>query len=149
MIIREYSPLDLNQIVRLEKRAFQVGPYSRSMLKRMFSVKASFSLVADDEGKVVGYVTAIPIGEMTADIESIAVDPDYQGKGVGGMLLNAVEVEIRKRGYMRSILEVRDKNFESIGFYRKHGYIEIEHLDTYYHEFYRGSRGAYRMEKIL
>lgn len=149
LIVRRYMPSDLPQIVELEKRAFPVGPYSKAMLKRMFSVEISFSFVAEANGKVLGYVTAIPIGESIADVESIAVDPGNWGKGIGGKLLDTVEEEMRKRGFVLSILEVRDKNFESMEFYRKHGYVVKEHMETYYHELYRGSRGAYRMEKIL
>lgn len=147
--IREVSPSDLDQIVEIEKRAFSVGPYSRAMLKRMFRMRRSFNYVAEDSGKIAGYVSAIPIDETTGDVESIAVDPAYQGRGIGGMLLDHIEAEMKKRGLKRSILEVRDMNFESIGFYRKHGYVEIEHMVTYYHEYFRGSKGAFRMEKAL
>lgn len=149
MIIREYLPSDLNQIVELERRAFVVGPYSKSDLKRMFKVKSSFSFVAEDEGKVLGYVAVIPMGDAAADVESIAVDPDHWGKGVGGGLLSAAEKEMKQRGFSISILEVRDRNIEAIQFYKKHGYVVKERMETYYTEVYRGSRGALRMKKIL
>lgn len=149
MIIRELVIGDLEQIVTLEKRAFSVGPYSKGMLKRMFLMERSFSFVADDEGTVLGYVSAIPLDDENADVESIAVDPDSQGKGVGGMLLDAIEDGMRERGFIRSILEVRDMNFESVRFYKKHGYEEVKHMKTYYREYFRGSRGAYRMAKKL
>lgn len=149
MNIREYQDSDLDQLVKLEKRAFTVGPYSRSMLRRVFRMKDSFNLVAEEDGDIVGYVSAIPIDGETADVESIAVDPDYQGKGVGGKLLVLIEEEMKSRGFRRSILEVRDRNFESIRFYKKHGYEEIGHMETYYSEYFRGSRGAFRMAKLL
>lgn len=119
------------------------------MLRRMFNGKNSFSFVADEGGKILGYVSAIPIGEKAADVESIAVDPAFSGRGIGGLLLETVEDEMKKRGFASSILEVRDKNFESIEFYRKHGYVEIEYIENYYREIYRGSKGAFRMLKPL
>lgn len=140
---------DLDQIVELEKRAFSVGPYSKRMLRRMFQTQGSINFVVEEGGAILGYVSAMPIDESTGDVESIAVDPIHQGKGIGSILLEQIENEMRKRGMKRSILEVRDRNYESIKFYRKHGYVQIYYMKTYYHEFYRGSKGAYRMEKHL
>lgn len=149
LIIKAATLDDLDQLVLIEKRAFEVGPYSRGMLKRMLGTRGSFHFVAADNDVVIGYASAIPIDEATADVESIAVDPAQQGKGIGGMLLGKIEDEMRARGFRFSLLEVRDMNAESISFYRKHGYEEVQHINTYYHEEYRGSRGAYRMRKIL
>ena len=149
MLIRSYRESDLDDIVELEKRAFTVGPYTRRMLKRLFRVRNSFNFVAEIDGNVAGYIMALPLGMNSADIESIAVDPEYQGRGIGGILMDRIEDEMRNRSIGLSILEVRDRNYESIEFYRKHGYREFEHLPEYYHEEFRGSRGAYRMIKRL
>lgn len=149
MNIRNIELSDLDQLVIIEKSAFSVGPYTRNMLKRMILTERSFGFVAVEGDRIAGYVAAIPLDGSSADVESIAVHPDFQGKGVGGLLLDAAEEEMKKRGYVRSILEVRDMNFESIGFYKKHGYEEVRHMKSYYHEYYRGSRGAFRMSKDL
>lgn len=146
---RSYSPDDLDSIVVLERRAFTIGPYSRRMLQRLFKMKGSFNLVVEDGGRVIGYVAAIPLGEGSADIESLAVDPDYHRMGIGTVLMEKIEEVLTENGISMSILEVRDKNIEAIEFYRKLGYETIDHLPTYYQEIYRGSRGAYRMGKIL
>ena len=139
----------LDGIVLLEQRAFPVGPYTRRMLEHVFRNPQAFSLVAVDDESVAGYVVALPLGDQSADIESIAVDPDYQGKGTGGLLLDAIEREMSSRGFVNSVLEVRDRNIQAINFYRKHGYEITEHMPKYYHELYEGSRGAYRMIKDL
>ena len=149
MLVRNYKESDLDDIAQLEKKAFEVGPYSRHILKKLFRVRSSFNFVVEIDGKVVGYVLALPLDAESADIESIAVDPGHQGKGIGGILISRIEQEMLRRGHSVSILEVRDRNTESIGFYKKHGYSEIEHMPTYYHEEFRGSRGAYRMLKRL
>ncbi len=149
MEIRPYQPADLDSIVQLELRAFPVGPYSRRMLSSIFKNTLSFTFVADEGGKILGYASALPLDAESADVESIAVDPDYQGKGIGGILLDAIEGEMIRRGYTRSVLEVRDKNEAAIVFYKRHGYDIISHLPRYYHELFGGSRGAYRMSKLL
>lgn len=149
LILREYRSGDLEDIAVLEKRAFTVGPYSRSMLRRLFGTRESFSFVAEEEGRIIGYVSALPLDEFTADVESIAVDPGWQGRGIGGILLEKIEEEMLSRGFTRSILEVRDRNDPTIEFYKKRGYMTVQHMQTYYREYFKGSRGAFRMVKVL
>ncbi len=149
LIFRSFEPEDLESLARLEERAFPIGPYTKVMLSRIFKMKGSFSIVAEDRGKVVAYVIALPLDESSADIESIAVDPECQKTGLGSILIRRIEGMMVERGYTVSILEVRDKNEEAINFYRKHGYEIIAHMPKYYHEIFRGTRGAYRMKKFL
>jgi ribosomal-protein-alanine N-acetyltransferase len=147
--IRSFVDDDLSSIEELEHKAFEVGPYSRRMLKRIFSKKGSFNVVAEEDGKIVGYAVAMPLDLFSADIESIAVDPDFHGRGIGTVIIREIEDEMVKRGYLHSILEVRDRNVEAIGFYKKNGYTVLEYLPTYYTEDFRGSKGAIRMHKFM
>lgn len=149
MEIRSYLSTDLDSIAALELRAFPVGPYTRRMLASVFRNTQSFAFVAIEDGKIVAYAAVLPLDSESADIESIAVDPDYQNRGIGGILLERIEAEMVSRGYRRSILEVRDRNEAAILFYKRHGYEIIEHMPRYYHEIFGGSRGAYRMSKSL
>ena len=149
MIFREYQPVDIDAIAELEKRAFTVGPYTKPMLKRIFEKQNSFNVVAEDEGRIAGYVIAIPLDETSADVESIAVDPDYQRTGLGSHLLTRIEGQMKGRGFEKSVLEVRDRNTEAISFYSKHNYIVISYMPRYYKENFRGTRGAFRMVKNL
>ena len=149
MIFRQFEPGDLDSIVDLEKRAFPVGPYTRPMLRKIFSTRGSFNIVAVEGSKVLGYVIALPLDDKSADVESIAVDPDLQRGGLGTTLLRLIEDVMREHSFQYSVLEVRDRNEEAMNFYRKHGYVAVTHLPTYYTEVFRGSRGAYRMVKKL
>ena len=147
LIYRNFVPDDLEAVAELEKSAFPVGPYTKAMLKRIFRMRESFNIIAEEGGKIVGYIIAIPLDGESADIESIAVHPDFQRTGLGTKLMAMMEKEILKRGFSATILEVRDMNTEAISFYKKHGYTIISHMPTYYKEYFRGSRGAYRMIK--
>lgn len=119
------------------------------MLKRIFNKKGSFNVIAEEEGKIVGYAVAMPLDQFSADIESIAVDPDFHGMGIGTAIIGGIEGEMVKRGYLHSILEVRDRNHEAIGFYKKNGYTVLDYLPAYYTEYFRGSKGAIRMHKFM
>jgi len=147
--IRNFVDDDLPAIVGLEARAFEVGPYSRRMLKRIFKMKGSFNIIAEEDNKILGYAVAMPLDLFSADIESIAVNPAYHGRGIGTVLIKEIEAEMVRRGYLHSILEVRDRNEEAIGFYKKNGYTNLEYLPEYYGEAFRGSRGAIRMHKFM
>ena len=149
MIIRSYKDSDLEGIVRVERESFPVGPYTRRMLKRVLELPQCFSFVAEENSEIVGYVAAIPLGGEAADVESIAVIPSFQKKGVGATLLDRIEEAMRERGFHQSILEVREKNESALAFYRNHGYQVTSHMPRYYREVYEGSRGAYRMSKNL
>lgn len=149
MELRNFLSDDLDDIVTLERHAFQVGAYTKSMLSNIFSTRGSFNVLMLENGKVVAYIIALPLDKDSADVESIAVDPDYQEKGLGTILMEKIEEMMLERGYRTSVLEVRDLNDKAISFYRNRGYSITKHMATYYHEFYKGSKGAYRMEKNL
>ena len=149
LIFRSYQPGDLDGLAELEKRAFPVGPYTRAMLRRIFHMKDSFSIIAEEDGRISGYAIALPLDGTTAAVESIAVDPDFQRTGLGSALMERIEEQMKQREFKVSILEVRDENREAIGFYIKHGYKIISHMPSYYHEVFRGSKGAFRMRKQL
>lgn len=149
MIFREYRKEDLDQLTELEKRAFLVGPYNRTMLRRVFNRADATTIIAEEENRIAGYVVSIPLDSESSDVESIAVDPDFQRTGLGSELMVKIEDRMRKSGFKYSILEVRDRNSEAIAFYEKHGYEIISHLPSYYTEIFRDSKGAYRMRKHL
>ena len=47
-------------------------------------------VIAEDDGAMVGCGQIKPHGDGTKELASIAVEPDYQGKGVGTMVMNAL-----------------------------------------------------------
>ena len=72
-------------------------------------------------------------------IDTIAVDPDHQGTGVGKALLQFAEQEAIRRGYGSIYLCTNVKMTENQTFYPRIGYIEYERkLDGGYDRiFYR------------
>jgi ribosomal-protein-alanine N-acetyltransferase len=149
MLTRMIKFNDINSLEELEKRAFIVGPYSKEMLQYALSEAGDLAYLIEDSGKIAAYIMASPIHADTIDIESVAVDPDYRGKGLATLLMNKVENVSRVRNFKKIILEVREHNKEAIGLYTKLGFSRSEFLKDYYEEYHEGSRSAYRMEKLL
>lgn len=149
VLLRNFQVTDLDEISLLEERAFPEAPYEKELLAKVFTSERSINEIAVVENRIAGYVVALVMNDKAADIESIAVDPDLSGMGIGSTLLETIEEKLWIIGIRRIVLEVRDTKTEAIEFYKKHGYKVMEHLKNYYTERYRGSRNAYRMFKIL
>lgn len=149
LILRTFKKDDLSEIKRLENQAFKIGPYSKRMLKRIFTAPRSFNIIAEEEKSIVGYAVVLPLGDGSFDLESIAVDPNSQSKGIGKMLIREMERQMLARGGKVSVLEVRDINDKAIKFYQSNGYEITEHMEKYYKLKEKESRGAYRMVKKL
>lgn len=148
VLLRNFQITDMDELVELEMKVFPEGPYDYDLLHNVFTQKGSVNEIAMQDGKIVGYIVALPLDENVADIESIAVDPDHAREGIGTVLLRSIERKCMALGTKRFILEVREKNEEAIQFYEKLGYKKMEFVKNYYIERYRGSRGAFRMVKV-
>ncbi len=149
MNIRKMRRGDVSKIEELEKEAFTVGPYDYKMLLLSYKMSKGMSIVVEEGDRIIGYGIAIPVDCKDADIESIGIHPQFQGKGIGKLIMQHLEDMMRKKGFEKSILEVREKNIPAIRLYKKMGYETTEFLENYYEEFFEGSRNAFRMIKYL
>ena len=88
-------------------------------------------LVAVDDGAVRGYagLAALP---PDADVQTIAVAPGAQRRGIGDRLLSALLEEASRRGAHRVHLEVEADNAAALGLYRRHGFDQISRRRSYY-----------------
>ncbi len=77
-------------------------------------------LVALDEREsVVGCVAFHPQGPHHGRLLQMAVEPSWQGRGVGRALVEALEAEVGQRGFRRVVLHARE---HAVGFYERLGY---------------------------
>ena len=83
------------------------------------------TFAALDKGKPVGMVRLLGDGGMSFYIKDFAVVPTYQGKGVGTLLIQALEQYIRNRiqpGWAVSLELI--STIEALSFYKKMGFEE-------------------------
>lgn len=59
-------------------------------------------------------------------VEELAVHPDYQGRGVGGFMLDQVEHLARVRGCTHLVLEVAENNESALHFYRTRSFYKLD-----------------------
>lgn len=87
--------------------------------ERYVAEDACLHLVAVAAGSVVGCVVFHPQSPTGGRLLQMAVDPTWQGRGVGRRLVEELEREVARRGFRRVLLHARQG---AIGFYERLGY---------------------------
>jgi predicted N-acetyltransferase YhbS len=119
---------DIDSLARLSD---QLGyPYPKSkMLERVREVLESDEgrlLVAESDGRVVGWIHVIRYGSIHSDpsaaIVGLIVDEAYRSRGIGKKLIRAAERWGRARGIERFIVRSNEKRPNTVSFYTANGY---------------------------
>jgi|YelNatPaOPRAMG01_1025707.scaffolds.fasta_scaffold04462_2 ribosomal-protein-alanine N-acetyltransferase len=148
--VRRGSVSDIEAVESIEQRAFGVHAYSRAEISDMLSRENSVTFICEILGKAVGYSSIFfSRNGKVAHVESIAVDPAYQGGGMGNMLMDAMESEAVSQGCRKIVLETFERNEKALNMYKKRDYIVTALVKDYYTIPYEGSRNALRLEKYI
>jgi [ribosomal protein S18]-alanine N-acetyltransferase len=147
--IRLAAREDLETLFALDQVCFRPGiAYSKPELKYFLFGPASTSLVAEDEGAIVGFAIIEHVLERNrriGHVVTIDVAPAQRRHGVGRMLMDALLEACRKAKVFLVRLEVAVDNDGAIAFYKLLGFTETGRIRG----FYLGKLDALRMEKIL
>lgn len=143
-MIRQATLQDLDSLVEIENASFDVDRLSRRSFRYLLTKANAATLVYEDKGVVLGYVTILfHDGTSLARVYSFA--SRLQGKGVGSALLKAVEMVALERDCISLRLEVRMDNESAIKLYEKLGYKRFGIKPDYYEDHMQ----ALRYEKRL
>lgn len=126
-------PEDLPGVLTIEKLCFS-NPWSRDTFLGEIQNKAiSFPLVAIhlEDRKIIGYIIFWLIGGE-AQINNVAIHPDYQGKGYGELAMRYVLDRLRENKAHLVTLEVRTSNHPAVSLYRKLGFDIMGRRQDYY-----------------
>lgn len=128
--IRRAGAEDLNSILKIERQSFPT-PWDGGMYMVEFMRKDSEFLVAEKDGKAVGYVCAWKIADE-GHVLKIAVGMAERNRGIGKALMDTVNEILKQRGAHEMLLEVRDGNEAGLKFYRALGFEKIGIRKKYY-----------------
>lgn len=131
MIIREMKRSDILAIAELEKICFS-DPWSENSIASELDNPLSFWLVAEDNGKIAGYVGSQAVLDA-ADMMNLAVSPDYRQQGIGYALVNGLMQHLQQNNVIALLLEVRVSNTPAISLYEKLGFVQVGRRPKYYH----------------
>lgn len=118
------------QITALEKQCFS-DPWSENSVRSELSNPLSDWLVAEEDGKLIGYVGSQSV-PPEADVMNLAVAPEWRKKGVGRALMTALIAQLHSRGITALFLEVRISNLPAQNLYRCLGFMEVGRRPKYY-----------------
>jgi N-acetylglutamate synthase-like GNAT family acetyltransferase len=121
VIVREYEPRDepacralFDELVEVHRALYPDG-----------NIRADFQLeerilVADDEGRVVGYV-GLRRHPKSVELEPVVVAQDQRGRGVGRALVQRAVDEARVEGVRRVYVSPTGRNRDAIAFFHSVG----------------------------
>ena len=146
LMIRPARLHDLEALVAIENRSFDVDRFSRRSFRYLLTKANAETLVYEEEGRVLAYVMLLfNTGTSLSRLYSLAVDPSLRGRGIGKALITAAEDSAIAHDCIYLRLEVRRDNAAAICLYEKLGYKPIGHLPDYYEDHME----ALRYEKLL
>ena len=93
--------------------------------------------IVDDQDQAIGYICygPTPMTQGTFDLYWIAVDPDFQERGVGSKLLSFLEEVVKAEGGRLILADTSTiPHYEKTQkFYLKNGFQEVARVLDYYH----------------
>lgn len=147
MIIRPAGIEDLSGISHIETSCFEAERYPREMLEEILTQEGFYTLVAEEEGAVLGAITVHWTGEKrkAAHMVSLAVLPEFRNRGIASALLREAEDAARELGAKDMVLEVRVTNVPAMNLYLHRGYA----LGGVIRNYYGPGKNAYFMLRTL
>lgn len=130
--IRQFEKSDFDTLWRIDQACFDPQlAYSRPELAFYLRRPGSFTLVAETETGIIGFVVA-ETRRKTGHIITIDVVKEARRTGVGSALLQAAEEELHRAGAAAVALETPVNNAAAIHFYKKEGYFVEKTVAGYY-----------------
>jgi len=105
VVVRNLEPADLDRVVRIDELVTgsrRRGYFEKKVEEALSGIRISLGAELDDH--VVGFLLArlyygeFGLPEPKAIIDTVGVDPDYGGRGVGRALFDQLETNLRGIG---------------------------------------------------
>jgi [ribosomal protein S18]-alanine N-acetyltransferase len=139
--VRPFERRDLERVLAIERASFAKDAWTAELFLEYWRACPELFLIARDRHRIAGY----SITRTTwrgAELESIAVDPLYRGRGVAQALLHAT---ISRLGGGSMRLMVSTANEPALRFYERFGFTRVRKVARYY----GAGRDAWRMRLKL
>jgi [ribosomal protein S18]-alanine N-acetyltransferase len=132
--LRTMAADDVVRVSELEDALFPVDAWPlQAFHDELSQPETRRYIVAEADGRIVGYAGLMCV-QPIADVQTIAVAPEYEGRGIGTAMLTELIAEARRRGAQDVLLEVRADNPRAQALYRRFGFEQIHVRPRYYRD---------------
>jgi len=118
MIIRKARKSDISDCARMSMiPEFERGdeyPDEEFLLRLL---KGGLFFVAEEEGKVVGYIGAFILTSKEVYLDLLTVDENFRGNGIGRKLLTFLKKDMKAKGIKEFFLIASSSNKNTLKFY--------------------------------
>jgi ribosomal-protein-alanine N-acetyltransferase len=130
--IRQFKKSDFDVLWQIDQACFDPQlAYSRPELAFYMKRPGSFTLVAESDGQILGFLVA-ECRRKNGHIITIDVIAEARRGGVGSSLLDAAEGRLLEAGVATVALETPVNNAAAIRFYKQKGYFVEKTAAGYY-----------------
>lgn len=142
--IRNGTSVDWDFVADLSRQVFSAyGDYER-ILPTCLEEPQFYTLISEQKDRSTGFCI-LSTGDGLGEVVAVAVDPLWQGRGIGSRLMQAIIEVARGLGMRRLILKTATRNLRAQGLFRKIGFEETGRVAGYY----AGGQTAIGMRKRL
>ncbi|MFJ4206991.1 ribosomal protein S18-alanine N-acetyltransferase [Paenarthrobacter sp. NPDC089675] len=132
--LRDMTEADVDAVEALERRLFPVDAWPLQMFfDELSQPETRRYIVAEAAGEIIAYAGLMCI-EPIADVQTIAVVPEFEGRGIGSAILTELIAEARRRRAADVLLEVRADNPRAQHLYLRFGFEQIHVRPRYYRD---------------
>ncbi len=132
ILIRRMTAADVDGVAAVEAATFPT-PWSRDAFASEMNNVAARYLVAEKEGRIIGFAGAWIILDES-HVTNIAVLKEERGQGVGRMLTEGLMQYLSNLGAAYATLEVRKSNEVAQNLYVSLGFIKLGVRKRYYED---------------
>lgn len=130
-MIFEKATIDgIDEMLEIEEKSF-ISHWNKQTFIDEFSADNGYYIVAKLDGKIVGY-SGFRFVLDEGHITTLAVHPDYRGRGIGTSLVSKLIESAKNKNIKRLFLEVRESNKVAQKIYKKLGFKVIDRRREYY-----------------
>lgn len=122
---------DIPAVMAIEESVFPDTAWSSAQFWSELAQGDRAYLVSESDQRIVAY-GGVMVRPPTADIQTIAVDPDHRGKGIARDLLRRLLTTADVSACSEVLLEVGADNAAAIALYASEGFEAIARRTSYY-----------------
>lgn len=130
IIFRAMTPADADAVSEIEIKSFAL-PWRRDTFYEVVQRENTAYVVGEFDGKIIAYAGAW-LAFNEAEVMSVAVAPEFRGRGFGRKLFAELIRVCKERGANAITLEVRPSNAAAIKIYESFGLKSVGRRPKYY-----------------